>query len=95
MPKIKKSNISAQDIANHGNYSSTIKSLNPFEAIRRRPGDRMGHIGNKGHENQVREIVQNSFDDALKETSCCDRVWCEYNEVEKKFTCMAMVFHLE
>ena len=51
MPKIKKSNISAQDIANHGNYSSTIKSLNPFEAIRRRPGDRMGHIGNKGHEN--------------------------------------------
>ena len=88
MPKIKKSNISAQDIANHGNYSSTIKSLNPFEAIRRRPGDRMGHIGNKGHENQVREIVQNSFDDALKETSCCDRVWCEYNEVEKKFTCI-------
>ena len=81
MPQIKKNTFTAEDIENHNNYSDTIQSLNPFEAIRRRPGERMGHIGNKGHENQVREIV-------LKETSCCTTVWCEYDERTKQFTCI-------
>ena len=74
MPRLSKAKIDEQMVKNHQAYASQIQYLGDFEAIRRRPGQFIGYIGNRGVINMWREIIQNSMDEALKETSPCELV---------------------
>lgn len=69
-------------------YSSQIKTIKNFaEAVRKTPGQYIGYIGNKGHINMIREVLQNSMDELEKEDSPCNHIWVEYYEEDRRFVC--------
>lgn len=73
---------------NINEYSSQIKTIKNFaEAVRKTPGQYIGYIGNKGHINMIREVLQNSMDELEKEDSPCNHIWIEYYEADRKFVC--------
>lgn len=73
---------------NVNEYSSQIKTIKNFaEAVRKTPGQYIGYIGNKGHINMIREVLQNSMDELQKDDSPCDHISVEYYEADRRFVC--------
>lgn len=63
------------------NYSSEIVTLGSFvEAVRTIPGMYIGHKGNQGFLNMIREILQNAIDEMMKDSSPCTKVIVSYDE---------------
>lgn len=74
-------NLTQEQIENIQNYANEIQELKGFvEAVRKRPGMYIGHIGNKGYINMVREIFQNSYDELNRESSPCDSIIVSFDE---------------
>lgn len=74
-------------IDNIKNYGSEIESLKDFiTAVKKMPGMYIGHRGNKGFINMIREVYQNSIDEMMKPSSPCDRVSISYDERTKVCT---------
>ena len=70
-------------IDNIKNYS--ITTLSSFaEGIRQTIGMYIGHRGNKGYLNMIRELIQNGLDEEQKEDSPGDKVYVRYNETNKE-----------
>lgn len=89
MSKKEQVTMSQSMIDNIKNYGSEIVTLEDFvTAVRQNPGYHLGSIGNSGHINMVREILQNSFDEADKESSPCDTIWSRYDDRTREFTCI-------
>lgn len=61
-------------------YGDKIKSLNFVEAVRRLPGMYIGETGNNGWRSCIREITQNSFDEAVRPDSPCNYVKITFDE---------------
>lgn len=62
-------------------YSEQIKTIENFAvAVRQTPGQYIGYIGNQGHINMVREVLQNGMDEMQKTDSPCTIVRVEYYE---------------
>lgn len=63
------------------NYGSQIKTLSSFtEAVRKKPGMYIGHIGLEGFVNMFREVFQNAFDELVRIVSPCDAIWITFDE---------------
>ena len=70
-------------------YGNEIKTLSNFsDAVRRTPTQFIGYLGNRGHINMIREILQNSMDEVEKQESPATEIWITYNEDSKEFTCV-------
>lgn len=70
-------------------YGSEIKTLSNFaDAVRRTPTQFIGYLGNRGHINMIREILQNSMDEVEKQESPATEIWITYNEDNKQFICL-------
>lgn len=70
-------------------YGNEIKTLSNFsDAVRRTPTQFIGYLGNRGHINMIREILQNSMDEVEKQESPATEIWITYNEDNKEFTCV-------
>lgn len=65
-------------IKEYANQIETIKSF--AEAVRRIPGEYIGHKGNKGWKSCIREIFQNSFDECVRVQSPCHYVRLVFDE---------------
>lgn len=78
MPKISKE---YQD--NIKNYAKQIKTLPFLKAVRKTPGQYIGYVGNPGHINMIRELLQNGLDEIQKDDSPCTRVIVSYYEKER------------
>ena len=77
----KNSQIDQSMIENIKNYSSKIKTIEHFcDHVRMCPSMYIGYIGNKGHVNMIREILQNSSDEVERKDSPCDTVFVTYDE---------------
>lgn len=64
-------------------YANHIKTIDNFaEAVRKTPGQYIGYLGNKGHINMIREVLQNSMDELQKDDSPCTEVWVSYKELD-------------
>lgn len=75
-------NLSKAQIEAINNYSESIITISDFvEIVRKRPGMYLGPIGNLGFINMIREIIQNGFDQILKELSPADHIIASYNEL--------------
>ena len=73
--------MSDEMISNIKDYGNEIKTLKDFiTSVRIRPGMYIGGIGDAGFINMIREVVQNSFDEANKEKSPCNEVRITYDE---------------
>ena len=70
-----------ENIKNYGNEIITIE--NWVEQVRQNIGMWIGSRGYKGHINMIREIVQNSLDEMIKDSSPCDKVIVSYDENSK------------
>ena len=67
-------------IANIKSYSSQIKTFTSLVGVvRQTPSRFIGGMGNKGHLNTVREIIQNSIDELLRINSPCDNIVISYD----------------
>lgn len=76
-----KPNLTKEQIANIQNYGDEIQTLKDFvEAVRKTPGMYIGHIGNEGYINMVREIFQNAYDELIKFSSPCDTIIVSFDE---------------
>ena len=76
-----KLNLTKEQIENIQNYGDEIQTLKDFvEAVRKRPGMYIGHIGNEGYINMVREIFQNAYDELIKLSSPCDTIIVSFDE---------------
>ena len=76
-----KTNLTKEQIENIQNYGKEIEEFKTFvEAVRRRPGMYIGHIGDKGFINMVREIFQNAYDELIKLSSPCDTIIISFDE---------------
>jgi len=75
MPKISK-----EQAKNISGYGKQIKHLEFAKAVRKTPGQYIGYIGDLGHINMNREIIQNSIDEQEKEDSPCNWFRVEYYE---------------
>lgn len=74
-------------IDNIKNYGAEIESLKDFiTAVKKMPGMYIGHRGNKGFINMIREVFQNSIDEMMKPSSPCSRVSISYDERTKVCT---------
>lgn len=74
-------NIDARFKASIDNYGKKIDTLKDFvTAVRTLPGMYVGSIGNRGFLNMIREVYQNSIDQAKSNKSPCDHIWVYYNE---------------
>ena len=62
------------------NYGNQIKKLSYVESVRKLPGLYIGSIGNEGWKGCVREIIQNAFDEAVRNDSPCNFVRVSYDE---------------
>ena len=63
------------------NYANEIEIIESFaEAVRRLPGEYIGHKGNKGWRSCIREISQNSFDECIRKSSPCHYVRMVFDE---------------
>lgn len=63
------------------NYANEIEVIETFpEAVRRLPGNYIGHKGNKGWLSCTREILQNAFDECIKKSSPCHYVRMVFDE---------------
>lgn len=89
MSKKVQESMSQAMLDNIKNYSNEIVTLEDFvTAVRQNPGYHLGSIGNAGHINMIREIEQNSFDEADKDSSPCDTIWIRYDDRTQEFTCI-------
>lgn len=62
-------------------YANQIEAIKSFaEAVRRIPGEYIGHKGNKGWKSCIREIFQNSFDECVRVQSPCHYVRLVFDE---------------
>ena len=78
---VNKNKLTQEQIENIQNYGEEIQELKDFvEAVRKRPGMYIGHIGNRGFINMVREIFQNSYDELNRTSSPCDSVIISFDE---------------
>lgn len=81
--KIKVNNV-IQDsvmIENIKNYADSIKTIAEFvDAVRQNPGQFIGYLRNKGFINMIREILQNSIDELVKNDSPCTNIKVTYDE---------------
>ena len=76
-----KPNLTKEQIENIQNYGDEIQSLKDFaEAVRKRPGMYIGHIGNEGYINMLREIFQNAYDELIKLSSPCNTIIVSFDE---------------
>lgn len=76
-----KLNLTKEQIENIQNYGDEIQTLKDFvEAVRKRPGMYIGHIGNEGYINMVREIFQNAYDELIKLSSPCNTIIVSFDE---------------
>lgn len=81
MVKVKKEKLSQEMINNIKNYSDQIITLEDFVAtVRQNPGYLIGAKGNPGFINMIREIVQNGFDEIIKQDSPCTHLIVSYDE---------------
>jgi len=62
------------------NYGDQIKSLTFVQAVRKLPGMYIGEVGNNGWKSCIREIAQNSFDEAVRPDSPCNYVKITFDE---------------
>lgn len=63
------------------NYASEIEIIADFaEAVRRLPGEYIGHKGNRGWKSCIREIFQNAFDECVRSKSPCHYVRMVFDE---------------
>ena len=77
-------NLDKQMEENIKNYANRIETIDSYvDAIRKTVGYHLGSVGNKGHLTMIREIYQNSGDEAVKEDSPCNHIWVEYDERTK------------
>lgn len=77
----KKVNLTQEQIKNIENYGNEIQELKDFvEAVRKRPGMYIGHIGDRGFINMIREIFQNAYDELNRESSPCNSVIVSFDE---------------
>lgn len=67
-----------QNIQNYGNSIETIEDY--ATAIRQTIGYHLGSDGTKGHLGMIKEIIQNSFDEAVRPYSPCNYISVLYNE---------------
>lgn len=70
-----------ENIKNYGNEIITIESF--VKSVRQNIGMWIGSRGFKGHMNMIREIVQNSLDEIMKDSSPCTTVVVSYDEISK------------
>lgn len=68
-----------QNIKSYGNEIEKMKSF--VDSIRKVPGMYIGHLGNAGYLNMVREVFQNSIDEIIKPKSPANMVYIFYNEI--------------
>lgn len=79
-----KNNLSKEMEANIKNYANEIESIKEFaKIIRQTPGMYIGQIKNHGYLNMVREIYQNSIDEAERLSSPCDFICVTFDELTK------------
>lgn len=63
------------------NYANEIEVISSFpEAVRRLPGEYIGNKGNKGWKSCIREILQNAFDECVRQNSPCHYVRMIFDE---------------
>lgn len=71
------------------NYGEEIKSIESFvDAVRKTVGQYLGYNDTRGHINMIREILQNSLDEMIKEASPCHEIWVQFNEMDLSTTIM-------
>ena len=76
-----KTNLTQEQIENIQNYGDEIETLKNFvEAVRKRPGMYIGHLGDEGYINMAREIFQNAYDELIKLSSPCDTIIVSFDE---------------
>ena len=76
-----KTNLTQEQIENIQSYAEQIQTLKDFvEAVRKNPGMYIGHIGDKGFINMIREIFQNAYDELNRDNSPCDSVIVSFDE---------------
>ncbi len=79
-----KKQLSQEMIDNIKNYGDELVTIeNWVEQVRQNIGMWIGSRGFKGHLNMIREIIQNAFDEIMKDSSPCDRVIISYDENSK------------
>lgn len=63
------------------NYSKEIVTLKSFiDAVRKVPGMYIGHVGNRGFLNMIREVFQNAVDQMMRQDSPCTQIILSYDE---------------
>ena len=76
-----KTNLTQEQIESIQNYGDQIKTLKDFvEAVRQNPGMYIGHLGDEGFINMIREIFQNAYDELNRTISPCDHIVVSFDE---------------
>lgn len=81
MAKEKKATVSKEFEDSIRNYGKEIEIIANFaDAVRRLPGNYIGHKGDKGWKSCIREILQNAFDECIRKSSPCHYVRIVFDE---------------
>lgn len=81
MAKEKKTTVSKEFEDSIRNYGKEIEIIANFaDAVRRLPGNYIGHKGDKGWKSCIREILQNAFDECIRKSSPCHYVRIVFDE---------------